>query len=94
MVDRQRRAKLRTCGQRYQAKIETAREIIYKKGYVVNSKAVNDVIGSESFTPTRVSWADYPYKYAVADYFAECIHLSPFSIWAKLLLPVCCGSHA
>ncbi|KAF9642542.1 hypothetical protein BDM02DRAFT_3105515, partial [Thelephora ganbajun] len=33
--------------------IETARKIIYEKGYVVNSKAVDSVIGSESFTPTR-----------------------------------------
>ena len=30
-------------------------EIIYKKGYAVNSKAVNSVIGLESFTPTHVS---------------------------------------
>ena len=54
-VDGQRRAKLRTCDRAYQQKIETAREIIYEQGYVVNSKAVNCVIGSESFTPTRVS---------------------------------------
>ena len=56
-VDGQRRAKLRTCDQGYQRKIETARKIIYEKGYVVNSKAVDDVIGSQSFTPTRVSRA-------------------------------------
>ena len=54
-VDKQRRAKLRNCDERYRANIETAREIIYKKGYTVNSKAVDRVIGSESFTPTRVS---------------------------------------
>ena len=54
-VDRQRRAKLRECNERYQAQVETAREIIYKKGYAVNSKAVNSVIGSESFTPTCMS---------------------------------------
>ena len=54
-VDGQRRAKLRECNERYRAQVETAREIIYKKGYAVNSKAVNRVIGSESFTPTRVS---------------------------------------
>jgi hypothetical protein len=54
-VDKQRRAKLRKGDERYRAKIETAREIIYKKGYAVNSKAVDRVIGSESFTPTRVS---------------------------------------
>ena len=54
-VDRQRRAKLRECNERYWAQVETAQEIIYKKGYAVNSKAVNSVIGSESFTPTRVS---------------------------------------
>jgi len=54
-VDEQRRAKLRACGHVYQHKIKTARKIIYKKGYVVNSKAVDAVIGSESFTPTKVS---------------------------------------
>ena len=58
-VDGQRRAKLRTCDQGYQQKIETARKIIYEKGYVVNSKAVDGVIGSQSFTPTRVSWANH-----------------------------------
>ncbi|KAF9643157.1 hypothetical protein BDM02DRAFT_3104798 [Thelephora ganbajun] len=52
-VDIQQRAKLRTCDQRYQDKIETTQKIIYENGYVVNSKAVNRVIGSESFTPTR-----------------------------------------
>ena len=58
MVDGQRRARLRTCDRRYQAKIETAREIIYEKGYVVNSKVVDRVIGSESLTPARVSQTD------------------------------------
>ena len=62
-VDGQRRAKLRKSNQRYQDKIETARKIIYEKGYVVNSKAVDDVIGSESFTPTRVSQAGCLYKH-------------------------------
>lgn len=66
-VDEQRRAKLRKCDQRYLAKIETAREIIYKKGYVVNSKAVDRVIGLESFTPTRVSQVDNLYKHIVID---------------------------
>lgn len=56
-VDRQRRAKLRKCDRQYQAKIEDARKIIYEKGYVVNSKAVDQVIGSESLTPSRVSSA-------------------------------------
>ena len=59
MADRQRRAKTRKCDRRYLAQIETAREIIYKKGYVVNSKAVDNVIGSESFTPTHVSQVNY-----------------------------------
>ena len=54
-VDKQRRAKLRKGDERYRANIETAREIIYKKGYTVNSKAVDRVISLESFTPTRMS---------------------------------------
>jgi len=93
-VDGQRRAKLRTCDQRYQTKIETARRIIYEQGYVVNSKAVDNVIGSESFTPTRVSWADHLYECTVTDYIIECIHFSPFPVWTGLFLPFCCGSHA
>ena len=57
-VDGQRRAEHQKGDHVYRHKIETAQEIIYKKGYVVNSKAVDGVIGSESFTPTRVSWLD------------------------------------
>ena len=59
MVDEQRRAKLRKCDRRYKSKIKTAREIIYDKGYVVNSKAVDRVIGSQSLTPTHVSRIEY-----------------------------------
>ena len=55
-VDKQRRAKLQACNHIYQHKIKTAWEIIYEKGYVVNSKAVDGVIGSESFTPSKVSY--------------------------------------
>ena len=55
MVDKQRRAKSRKCDNQYQVHIETARKIIYEQGYVINSKAVDAVIGSESYTPTRVS---------------------------------------
>ena len=58
-VDEQRRAKLRACDHVYQHKIKTAQEIIYEKGYVVNSKAVDAVIGAESFTPTKVSQGGY-----------------------------------
>jgi hypothetical protein len=58
-VDEQRRAKYRKSDNRYRTNIETARKIIYEQGYVVNSKAVDEVIGSESFTPTRVSDIDY-----------------------------------
>jgi len=53
-LDERRRAKLRKCNHVYQHKIQTARDIIYEKGYVVNSKAVDKVIGSESYTPTKV----------------------------------------
>lgn len=58
-VDRRRRAKLRKCDKVYRSSIESARKIIYELGYVVNSKAVDRILGSESFTPTRVSEADY-----------------------------------
>jgi len=75
--DEQRRANLRTCDHIYQHKIETARKIIYEKGYVVNAKAVDAVIGEESFTPTKVSqnwcWCEH-----ITNYIAECIHFCPF----------------
>ena len=58
-VDERRRAKLRKCDKMYKSSIEGARRIIYDLGYVVNSKAVDKILGSESFTPTRVSEADY-----------------------------------
>ena len=54
-ADKQRRSKNRKADKRYQASIEAAREIIYKRGYTVNSKAVDRVIGSQSLTPSRVS---------------------------------------
>jgi hypothetical protein len=94
MVDGQRRARLRTCDQNYQAKIETARKIIYEKGYVVNSKAVDRVIGSESSTPTRVSQIGHRYVPIVADYVAERIHFSPLPVRVELFLSLCCGPHA
>ena len=59
MVDGQRRAKLRKCDRRYQTKIKTVREFIYEKGYAVNSKAVDRVIGSQSMTPAHVSRIEY-----------------------------------
>ena len=59
MVDEQRRAKRRKCDRRYRAKIETVREFIYEKGYIINSKAVDRVIGSQSLTPTHVSRIEY-----------------------------------
>lgn len=76
MVDKQRRAKLRKGDERYRANIETARKIIYKKGYAVNSRAVDRVIGSESFTPTRVSQNNYQNDHTI-DYVTERIHFSP-----------------
>ena len=55
VVDGKRRAKLRQWTEKYQVNIEHARRIIYQYGYVVNSKAVDTIIGNESLTPTRVS---------------------------------------
>lgn len=54
-VDKQWRGKHRKGNQGQQNKIEDARKIIYKMGYAVNSKQVNDVLAEESSVPTRVS---------------------------------------
>ena len=55
MIDKQQQAKSRKCDNQYQVHIKTVRKIIYEQGYVINSKAVDAVIGLESYTPTRVS---------------------------------------
>ena len=93
-VDGQRRAKLRSCGQSYQANIEDARRSIYKLGYVVNSQAVDHVIGSESLTPAHVSKTNHRYECIITDYTTECICFNPCPVWAELFLPICRGSHA
>jgi len=63
-------------------------------GYVINSKAVDNVIGSESLTPARVSQPDHRYEHVVADNVTECIYYGPLPVWAKIFLPLCCGPHA
>ena len=93
MVDGQRRANLWTWSKRYQRTVETAREIVYKRGYAVNSKAVDRVIGSESFTPTRVSQTGYQNQHTTND-VAERVRFSPFSVRAELFLTLCRGPHA
>lgn len=36
-------------------KVQEARNIIYNKGYVVNSSKVDDLLKAESYVPTEVS---------------------------------------
>ncbi|KAF9783930.1 hypothetical protein BJ322DRAFT_1109780 [Thelephora terrestris] len=88
MVDRQRRAKVRKCNERYRASVETAREIIYKKGYTVNSMAVNRVIGSESFTPTRSAFISALDKFGL-EFFSlfvvDLMHEFELGVWKAVL---------
>lgn len=50
-VDGQRRAEHRKGDHVYHHKIETTWEIIYKKGYIVNSKAIDSVLGQNRLPP-------------------------------------------
>ena len=50
-VDGQRWAEHRKGDHVYCHKIETTQEIIYKKGYVVNSKAIDGVLGQNHLPP-------------------------------------------
>lgn len=49
------RGNVRVDDQKRRDKIELARTFIYEKGYVVNSKAVENLLKDESLVPTRVS---------------------------------------
>lgn len=50
----QRRALARMDDVKRRARIETAREKIYEKGYVVDSRAVEDLLQEDSLVPTAV----------------------------------------
>jgi len=63
-------------------------------GYVINSKAVDNVIGSESLTPARVSQPDHRYECIVADNVTEHVYYGPLPVWAELFLPLCWGPYA
>ena len=39
----------------WQCKVETTRKYIFEQGWGVNSKAINDILQEDSYTPTRVS---------------------------------------
>lgn len=54
-MDTQRRVKLWKNDKKYQDDVATMQEIIYEKGYAVNSKVVDWVMGLQSLTPTHVS---------------------------------------
>ncbi|KAF9642728.1 hypothetical protein BDM02DRAFT_3192785 [Thelephora ganbajun] len=87
-VDGQRRAKLQTCDRRYRAKIEIAWKIIYKNGYVINSKAVNRIIGSESWTPTRSAFISVLSQFGL-DFFSlfvmDLMHEFKLGVWKAVL---------
>jgi hypothetical protein len=47
--------RVRTDNEERQNKVENARDLIYRDGYVVNSTRVDDLLKSESLVPTTVS---------------------------------------
>lgn len=54
-VDDQRRSHSRVDTPSRQRKVETTQKCIFEQGRGVNSKAVNDILQEDSYTPTRVS---------------------------------------
>ncbi|KAF5348418.1 hypothetical protein D9757_014394 [Collybiopsis confluens] len=56
VLDRGTRDRLRRQdSELFQNKVERARELIFKKGYSISSKAIDYLLGNHSWTPTRVT---------------------------------------
>ena len=54
MADDQRRQRIRLDNDHRQENVELARKFIFEKGLGIKSKGVEGLIGSTSYTPTRV----------------------------------------
>jgi hypothetical protein len=52
---KQRKTRARVDDEMTRSKVKLARDIIYKRNYVVNSKAVEAILKAQSLVPTTVS---------------------------------------
>jgi hypothetical protein len=73
--------------------IETAREKIYEKGYVVDSRAVEDLLQEDSLVPTAVRAFSTMIDFK-AHALSECIFKQASDIWFQHVRHARCGSYA
>lgn len=89
----QRRTLARIDDVKRRDRIETAREKIYEKGYVVDSRAVEDLLQEDSLVPTAVRAFSTMIDFN-AHAFSECIFKQASGIWFQHVRHARCGSHA
>jgi hypothetical protein len=58
------------------AKVESARRLIYEKGYAVDGKAVDGLLQAQSLVPTKVSATCYIFFYMGLSFGLEYILVS------------------
>jgi hypothetical protein len=67
---------------------------IYEKGYVVDSRAVEDLLQEDSLVPTAVCAFSTLMINFNAHPLSECIFKQASTIWFQHVQHACCGSHA
>lgn len=94
--DKRRRKKLaRVDNLQYQAKISSARDIIYQQLRGVDSTFVQDILKPESLVPTKVSFPTALHCYYI--YWlksTECILGEAFAVWVQHIWNISCRLHA
>ena len=75
-------------------KIELARDIIYKKKFAVDTRAVEDLLKDESLTPNLVSSELVDVRPSIYLTTVECICPEIGPTWRKPLSAICCRFNA
>ncbi|KAF5378621.1 hypothetical protein D9757_009547 [Collybiopsis confluens] len=71
-----------------QNKVERARELIFKKGYSISSKAIDYLLGDHSWTPTRNTFSTLFYKFGFNFYniiVSDVLHEFELGVWKAVL---------
>ncbi|EIW80113.1 hypothetical protein CONPUDRAFT_58000 [Coniophora puteana RWD-64-598 SS2] len=89
MTDMQQHLKIRLDSKKHQACVRTARGKIFKKGCLVNSKQVNDMLGKHSYVPTTNAFSEFLldkkvnfFKLFVPDF----LHKYELSVWKSIFI--------
>jgi hypothetical protein len=77
----QRMAGARVDSSKRQTLVQDARKLIFKEGYVVNSKHVEDLLKPMSLVPTTVSHTNPNYFACINHYQLEFILNKTFLLW-------------